>query len=101
MFNAAMLFLDAFYNKVQLTGIWCRRTTFYGHEMLSQMRKNKNKTKNNKKNEHIFQNSKFLYAKDAPYVIDTSEIGSEVFIGIEAKGLSNRYIKSFQNFPGV
>lgn len=40
---------------------------------------------------HIFlQNSKFLYAKDAPYVIDTSEIGSEVFIGIEAKGLSNR-----------
>lgn len=24
-------------------------------------------------------------------MIDTSEIGSEVFIGIEAKGLSNRY----------
>uniref|UniRef100_A0A3P8SB75 Tectorin beta n=1 Tax=Amphiprion percula TaxID=161767 RepID=A0A3P8SB75_AMPPE len=40
---------------------------------------------------YILQNSKFLYAKDAPYVIDTSEIGSEVFIGIEAKGLSNRF----------
>lgn len=39
----------------------------------------------------MLQNSKFLYAKDAPYVIDTSEIGSEVFIGIEAKGLSHRY----------
>ncbi|XP_023197229.1 beta-tectorin-like isoform X1 [Xiphophorus maculatus] len=40
---------------------------------------------------NVFTNSKFLYAKDAPYVIDTSEIGSEVFIGIEAKGLSNRF----------
>ncbi|KTF92330.1 hypothetical protein cypCar_00046491 [Cyprinus carpio] len=39
----------------------------------------------------LSENSKFLYAKDAPYVIDTSEIGSEVFIGIEAKGLSNRF----------
>ncbi|XP_036072917.1 beta-tectorin isoform X2 [Oryzias melastigma] len=40
---------------------------------------------------NVFTNSKFLYAKDAPYIIDTSEIGSEVFIGIEAKGLSNRF----------
>ncbi|XP_029485503.1 beta-tectorin isoform X1 [Oncorhynchus nerka] len=40
---------------------------------------------------NVFTNSKFLYAKDAPYVIDTSEIGSEVFIGMEAKGLSNRF----------
>uniref|UniRef100_A0A4W5KRT6 Tectorin beta n=1 Tax=Hucho hucho TaxID=62062 RepID=A0A4W5KRT6_9TELE len=40
---------------------------------------------------NVFTNSKFLYGKDAPYVIDTSEIGSEVFIGIEAKGLSNRF----------
>uniref|UniRef100_A0A3B3I718 Tectorin beta n=1 Tax=Oryzias latipes TaxID=8090 RepID=A0A3B3I718_ORYLA len=40
---------------------------------------------------NVFTNSKFLYAKDAPYTIDTSEIGSEVFIGIEAKGLSNRF----------
>ncbi|KAM6964507.1 beta-tectorin [Tautogolabrus adspersus] len=39
----------------------------------------------------VFTNSKFLYARDAPYVIDTSEIGSEVFMGIEAKGLSNRF----------
>ncbi|XP_053709342.1 beta-tectorin [Synchiropus splendidus] len=39
----------------------------------------------------VFTNSKFLYAKDAPFVIDSSEIGSEVFIGIEAKGLSNRF----------
>ncbi|CAG06543.1 unnamed protein product, partial [Tetraodon nigroviridis] len=44
---------------------------------------------------NVFTNSKFLYAKDAPYVIDTSEIGSEVFIGIEAKGLSNRYNGKF------
>lgn len=27
-------------------------------------------------------------------MIDTSEIGSEVFIGIEAKGLSSRYLSS-------
>uniref|UniRef100_A0A3B4AMH0 ZP domain-containing protein n=1 Tax=Periophthalmus magnuspinnatus TaxID=409849 RepID=A0A3B4AMH0_9GOBI len=40
---------------------------------------------------NVFTNSKFLYAKDAPYIIDTSEIGSEVFIGIEAKGLSGRF----------
>lgn len=39
----------------------------------------------------VFTNSKFLYAKDSPYIIDTSEIGSEVFIGIEAKGLSGRF----------
>ncbi|RXM97512.1 Beta-tectorin [Acipenser ruthenus] len=38
---------------------------------------------------NVFTNSKFLYAKDAPYTIDTSDIGSEVFIGIEAKGLSS------------
>lgn len=51
------------------------------------------KENNNKPkwNGFFSQNSKFLYAKDAPYVIDTSEIGSEVFIGIEAKGLSNRW----------
>ncbi|XP_058476258.1 beta-tectorin isoform X1 [Solea solea] len=40
---------------------------------------------------NVFTNSKFLYTKDSPYVIDTSEIGSEVFIGIEAKGLSSRF----------
>ncbi|XP_068162178.1 beta-tectorin [Antennarius striatus] len=40
---------------------------------------------------NAFTNSKFLQAKDAPYVIDTFEIGSEVFIGIEAKGLSSRF----------
>ncbi|XP_066549585.1 beta-tectorin isoform X2 [Amia ocellicauda] len=40
---------------------------------------------------NVFTNSKFLYVKDAPYTIDTSEIGSEVFIGIEAKGLSSRF----------
>lgn len=40
---------------------------------------------------NVFTNSKFLYAKDAPYIIDTSDIGSEVFIGIEAKGLSGRF----------
>ncbi|KAJ8365225.1 hypothetical protein SKAU_G00140560 [Synaphobranchus kaupii] len=40
---------------------------------------------------NVFTNSKYLYTKDTPYVIDISEIGSEVFIGIEAKGLSNRF----------
>ncbi|KAM6898477.1 beta-tectorin [Lycodopsis pacificus] len=40
---------------------------------------------------NAFTNSKYLNAKDFPYVIDTSEIGAEVFIGIEAKGLSNRF----------
>nr|XP_057934222.1 beta-tectorin isoform X1 [Doryrhamphus excisus]XP_057934224.1 beta-tectorin isoform X1 [Doryrhamphus excisus] len=39
----------------------------------------------------VFTNAKFLYAKEAPYVIDTSEIGSDVFIGVEAKGLSGRF----------
>ncbi|MGH0150293.1 UNVERIFIED_CONTAM: hypothetical protein FKN15_017274 [Acipenser sinensis] len=39
---------------------------------------------------NVFTNSKFLHTKDAPYTIDTSDIGSEVFIGIEAKGLSSR-----------
>ncbi|XP_061612725.1 beta-tectorin isoform X1 [Phyllopteryx taeniolatus] len=39
----------------------------------------------------VFTNAKFLYAKEAPYVIDTSEIGSEVFVGVEAKGLSGRF----------
>nr|XP_015202922.1 PREDICTED: beta-tectorin [Lepisosteus oculatus] len=40
---------------------------------------------------NVFTNSKFLHTMDVPYTIDTSEIGSEVFIGIEAKGLSNRF----------
>ncbi|XP_028332328.1 beta-tectorin isoform X2 [Gouania willdenowi] len=40
---------------------------------------------------NVFSNSKYLYTKDAPFFIETSEIGSEVFIGIEAKGLSNRF----------
>ncbi|XP_061121112.1 beta-tectorin [Syngnathus typhle] len=45
----------------------------------------------------VFTNAKFLYAKEAPYVIDTSEIGSEVFVGVEAKGLSGRFRVVIEN----
>ncbi|XP_077406113.1 beta-tectorin isoform X1 [Vanacampus margaritifer] len=45
----------------------------------------------------VFTNAKFLYAKEAPYVIDTSELGSEVFIGVEAKGLSGRFRVVIEN----
>ncbi|KAG7507226.1 hypothetical protein JOB18_027736 [Solea senegalensis] len=69
---------------VNLLGVWCTSETFgSGRGTEWKLRKNKR--------ECIFQNSKFLYTKDSPYVIDTSEIGSEVFIGIEAKGLSSRF----------
>uniref|UniRef100_A0A3Q3J478 ZP domain-containing protein n=1 Tax=Monopterus albus TaxID=43700 RepID=A0A3Q3J478_MONAL len=40
---------------------------------------------------NVFTNSKFLHTRDTPYVIDTSDIGSDVFIAIEAKGLSTRF----------
>ncbi|XP_077481349.1 beta-tectorin [Stigmatopora argus] len=45
----------------------------------------------------VFTNAKFLYAKEAPYVIETSEIGSEVFVGVEAKGLSGRFRVVIEN----
>ncbi|XP_019719207.1 beta-tectorin isoform X2 [Hippocampus comes] len=45
----------------------------------------------------VFTNAKFLYAKETPYVIDTSEIGSEVFVGVEAKGLSGRFRVVIEN----
>ncbi|XP_028649278.2 beta-tectorin [Erpetoichthys calabaricus] len=50
---------------------------------------------------NVFTNSKFLYAKDSPYTIDISEIGSEVFIGIEAKGLSSRFKVVIKNCWGT
>ncbi|XP_078716078.1 beta-tectorin [Lampetra fluviatilis] len=40
---------------------------------------------------NIFSNSKFSVLKPAPFIVDATDIGSTVFIGIEAKGLSRRF----------
>nr|XP_032805775.1 beta-tectorin-like isoform X1 [Petromyzon marinus] len=39
----------------------------------------------------IIENSKFSVLKPAPFIVDATDIGSIVFIGIEAKGLSRRF----------
>lgn len=39
----------------------------------------------------LSKNAKFSTKKEAPFVVETSEIGSDVFAGVEAKGLSGRY----------
>lgn len=39
------------------------------------------------------KNAKFSSIKEAPFVVETSEIGSDIFAGVEAKGLSDRYVK--------
>lgn len=36
------------------------------------------------------KNAKFSSIKEAPFVVETSEIGSDIFAGVEAKGLSDR-----------
>lgn len=36
------------------------------------------------------KNAKFSIKKEAPFVLETSEIGSDLFAGVEAKGLSIR-----------
>lgn len=38
----------------------------------------------------LLKNAKFSSIKEAPFVVETSEIGSDVFAGVEAKGLSDR-----------
>nr|XP_008112955.1 PREDICTED: beta-tectorin [Anolis carolinensis] len=40
---------------------------------------------------NFYSNAKFLNQKEAPFIVETSEIGSDVFAGVEAKGLSNRF----------
>ncbi|KAH0623749.1 hypothetical protein JD844_006846 [Phrynosoma platyrhinos] len=35
------------------------------------------------------RNAKFSSQKEAPFIVETSEIGSDVFAGVEAKGISN------------
>lgn len=36
------------------------------------------------------KNAKFSIKKEAPFILETSEIGSDLFAGVEAKGLSIR-----------
>ncbi|XP_058045095.1 beta-tectorin [Ahaetulla prasina] len=40
---------------------------------------------------NFYSNAKFSSKKEAPFIVDTSEIGSDIFAGIEAKGLSHRF----------
>uniref|UniRef100_A0A670Y694 Tectorin beta n=1 Tax=Pseudonaja textilis TaxID=8673 RepID=A0A670Y694_PSETE len=40
---------------------------------------------------NFYSNAKFSSKKEAPFIVDTSEIGSDVFAGVEAKGLSHRF----------
>ncbi|KYO40568.1 beta-tectorin [Alligator mississippiensis] len=40
---------------------------------------------------NFYSNAKFSTKKEAPFVVETSEIGSDVFAGVEAKGLSGRF----------
>ncbi|KAJ6669053.1 hypothetical protein lerEdw1_007862 [Lerista edwardsae] len=39
---------------------------------------------------NFYSNAKFTSKKEAPFIVETSDIGSDVFAGVEAKGLSNR-----------
>ena len=38
------------------------------------------------------KNAKFSIKKEAPFILETSEIGSDLFAGVEAKGLSIRWV---------
>ncbi|KAM9070042.1 beta-tectorin isoform 1-T3 [Sarcophilus harrisii] len=40
---------------------------------------------------NFYTNAKFSTKKEAPFVLETSEIGSDLFAGVEAKGLSIRF----------
>ncbi|KAM6442530.1 beta-tectorin isoform 3-T11 [Liasis olivaceus] len=40
---------------------------------------------------NFYSNAKFSSKKEAPFIVETSEIGSDVFAGVEAKGLSHRF----------
>ncbi|XP_075114306.1 beta-tectorin [Leptodactylus fuscus] len=40
---------------------------------------------------NFYSNAKFSTQKEAPFVVETSDIGSDLFAGVEAKGISNRF----------
>ncbi|KFV59959.1 Beta-tectorin [Tyto alba] len=40
---------------------------------------------------NFYSNAKFSSIKEAPFIVETSEIGSDIFAGVEAKGLSDRF----------
>ncbi|XP_063290875.1 beta-tectorin [Pelobates fuscus] len=40
---------------------------------------------------NFYSNAKFSTQKEAPFIVETSDIGSDVFAGVEAKGLSTRF----------
>ncbi|MEE6486884.1 hypothetical protein FKM82_014723 [Ascaphus truei] len=40
---------------------------------------------------NFYSNAKFSAQKEAPFIVETSDIGSDVFAGVEAKGLSSRF----------
>ncbi|KAM4636504.1 beta-tectorin [Discoglossus pictus] len=40
---------------------------------------------------NFYSNAKFSSQKEAPFVVETSDIGTDVFAGVEAKGLSSRF----------
>uniref|UniRef100_A0A4W2G0E5 Tectorin beta n=1 Tax=Bos indicus x Bos taurus TaxID=30522 RepID=A0A4W2G0E5_BOBOX len=40
---------------------------------------------------NFYTNAKFSIKKEAPFILETSEIGSDLFAGVEAKGLSIRF----------
>ncbi|KAG8548552.1 hypothetical protein GDO81_024984 [Engystomops pustulosus] len=40
---------------------------------------------------NFYFNAKFSTQKEAPFVVETSDIGSDIFAGVEAKGISNRF----------
>ncbi|KAJ1140383.1 hypothetical protein NDU88_006736 [Pleurodeles waltl] len=40
---------------------------------------------------NFYSNAKFATQKEAPFVVETSDIGSDIFAGVEAKGISSRF----------
>ncbi|XP_068111458.1 beta-tectorin [Hyperolius riggenbachi] len=40
---------------------------------------------------NFYANAKFSTQKEAPFIVETSDIGTDVFAGVEAKGISTRF----------
>ncbi|XP_077311171.1 beta-tectorin isoform X1 [Lithobates pipiens] len=40
---------------------------------------------------NFYANAKFSTQKEAPFIVDTSDIGADVYAGVEAKGISSRF----------
>uniref|UniRef100_A0ACB8F9U5 Uncharacterized protein n=1 Tax=Sphaerodactylus townsendi TaxID=933632 RepID=A0ACB8F9U5_9SAUR len=40
---------------------------------------------------NFYTNAKFTTKKEAPFIVETADIGSDIFAGVEAKGLSSRF----------